>query len=413
MEDGSARTLPPFFRAATRTRALIPPSHGLTAKRSVVRIDRRWAGEVMSGPILYPPICGGAPRRPAFDRRCLHSPNGDLYPWKPRKRPRHGANGIWTPSEKHFQPRPSESIAPVFGRMSGVTQEAAISRSIEAYAKYVSAYDRRHGEIFNDQEQARLGEALAHACAEIRSGGRHALDYGAGSGNLTRHLVNTMDHVTAADVSPQFLDVVSDRFGVPTVLLHGGGLEPLTDDSLDFIGLYSVLHHIPDYLATSARLVRKLRPGGVLFFDHEHNENFWDPPPALQAFREDLAATPTHRWWDPAHKNWQFALRAAVSPYRHAYRIRRWLDPRYSHEGDIHIWPDDHIEFAELVQALEEAGAEVVARFDYLLFKEGYDPGVWERHAGEATDTACLIVRRRGWLPAEDDSGTDQPTLTR
>ncbi len=279
-----------------------------------------------------------------------------------------------------------------FAARRKASPQAQLARNIRGYSARAASYDSRHGEIFNNLEQRRLRRALSDALLAVRSGGVQALDFGAGTGNLTRHLIELGAEVTAADVSPELLEVVASRFGVPTIELHRGSLEFLEDSSFDLIGVYSVLHHIPDYLGVAADLVSKLRPGGVLLFDHEHNEHHWSAPPKLAAFRELNARALTGRTWDPEHKHWQHLLRAALLPSRHRARLRRLL--RSCEEGDIHVYPDDHIEWPALLAALADAGTELVSRSDYLAFREGYDEALWESYRDRCDDTTCVVVRR-------------------
>ena len=287
----------------------------------------------------------------------------------------------------------SPALLARFAGLREATPQAQLERNIRGYSARAGDYESLHGEIFNDVEQQRLRLALSDALLAVRSGGVHALDYGAGTGNLTRHLIDLGANVTAADVSPVLLQMAASRFGVQTVELHDGSLEYLEDSSFDLIGVYSVLHHIPDYLTAATELVGKLRPGGVLLIDHEHNEHHWSAPPELLEFREENAAARTGRVWDPEHKRWQHLLRAALVPARHRARLRRLR--RICEEGDIHVYPDDHIEWDALLAALTDAGSELVSRSDYLAFCEGYDEAVWERYRDRCDDSTCVVVRRR------------------
>ena len=185
--------------------------------------------------------------------------------------------------------------------------------------------------------------------------------------------------VTCADVSPEFLRLVARQYEVPTIELLGGAISGIPNAAFDLIGLYSVLHHIPDYLAAVRGLVGKLRRGGVLIIDHERNENYWNPPPELEQFRLQNQQSRNGRAWDPNRKRWQHLLRAAVVPSRHLARYPRIRG--ISVEGDIHVYLDDHIDWAAVSSALEAAGAEVVQRTDYLQFVDGYDEAVWRRSA--------------------------------
>lgn len=153
-------------------------------------------------------------------------------------------------------------------------------RNIAVHDRIARAYERQHGEIFNPVEQDRLHAALERAKAEISSRGKalRALDFGCGSGNLSRHLLDLGFEVVAADVSRGFLDLVRAKFAarpLETFQLGGQGLGALADDSFDLVATYSVLHHIPDYGAAVAEMARVTRSGGILFIDHEPSEAFW------------------------------------------------------------------------------------------------------------------------------------------
>jgi ubiquinone/menaquinone biosynthesis C-methylase UbiE len=246
--------------------------------------------------------------------------------------------------------------------------EALVGQNIRAYAKRASIYNAIHGEIFNPKEQRRLRETVTRASAAITSTGTQALDFGTGTGNVTEHMLDIGFQVTAADLSPQFLQIVEERYNIPTIQLIGGSLAHLPDSSYDLIGAYSVMHHIPDYLGAIAKLITKLRPGGVLLIDHEHNDTYWHPTPELIDFRRENAEARTGRFWDPDHKRLQYLLRAAMTPRRHLARLRRRL--RISDEGDIHVYADDHIEWDRILDLLQDTGAELVERVDYLLFND-------------------------------------------
>lgn len=265
--------------------------------------------------------------------------------------------------------------------------------NIAAHDRVAGSYDETHPEIFNPREQARLAAALGRARDAVRSGGMRALDFGCGTGNLTRHLVDLGFDVVAADVTPGFLAMVAARYPVETVELPAGRLDVLPDAHFDLIGLYSVLHHLPDYLGVVAELCAKLRPGGVLFLDHEHHADYYRPTPALEAFRAANRPPPTGRFFDPEHKRWQYVLRALASPARHRVRWRRWR--RIALEGDVHVFPDDHVDWDAVAARLERCGAEELERMAYLGYEPGYDEAAWERWAPVARDQSGMIARRR------------------
>jgi phosphatidylethanolamine/phosphatidyl-N-methylethanolamine N-methyltransferase len=152
-----------------------------------------------------------------------------------------------------------------------------IAENRAAHDRLGGAYDARHPEIFNEVEQARLVASVARAVAAIRSktplADRVFLDIGAGTGNLTDKLLAHEGKVYASDVSPRMAQELAARHRasgrVHPVVLNGTDLRPARDNSVDLVGAYSVLHHVPDYLALVAEMARVVRPGGrVILVSH-------------------------------------------------------------------------------------------------------------------------------------------------
>lgn len=259
-----------------------------------------------------------------------------------------------------------------------------IERNVAVHDKVARKYEALHGEIFNETEQARLRKALTQARDAIRTGAAEpeALDFGCGSGNLTRHLLELGLKVTAADVSQGFLDLVRERFGsdrLKTFRMNGRDLSELEDASFDLSAAYSVLHHIPDYLAAVSELARLCKVGGVIVLDHEATEQHWLGDPVYQQFqREGL----------------RFDWKKYLTPSNYIHRVRRIFNPRHSNEGDIHVWPDDHIEWSKIEALLKDRGFEVVLAQDYLLNRTLYRPEVYRNYVGRCTDTRVMIFRR-------------------
>ena len=87
--------------------------------------------------------------------------------------------------------------------------------NVRAHDRAARRYERDHTEIFNPIEQRRLRERLGEALGAVRHGERApiALDLGAGTGNVTAHLLALGASVVAADVSPGSLELLRNRFG--------------------------------------------------------------------------------------------------------------------------------------------------------------------------------------------------------
>lgn len=282
-----------------------------------------------------------------------------------------------------------------------IDAKGLVLRGQRAYARAHRGYEKSHGEIFNDIEQQRLRSMLVRAASACTSSAKAtpvALDLGCGTGNLTRHLLSLGFEVVAADVSPHFLTGINERYldrtDLSTHQLDGVSLSGLPEEAFDFIGVYSVLHHIPDYLAIIDECSRVLRPGGILALDHEHNEHHWSDDAVLKAFRRELRQSLAAQggWWNPSVHKWQRAL----LPQTYLTRARLIRNPNHFRdlEGDIHTKPDDHIDWIRVEQRALHVGFELVAREDYLLCRSHYPPAVYAAWRDRCSDTTAMIFRK-------------------
>lgn len=263
-----------------------------------------------------------------------------------------------------------------------------VAANIRAHDRIAKSYEKAHGEIYNKTEQARLRGALEEAIACITTGStkKSVLDFGCGAGNLTSHLSCLGCDVVASDVSKICLDLVLSRdydSRVEALLLNGVNLSNIEDHSLDMVATYSVLHHVPDYLGILPEFVRVLKPGGVIFIDHEVSDEYWNPTAERKQFLSEIAL--------PVKKRWRRFLQP--TNYINWFMLR-FVDPRYRPEGDIHVFEDDHIEWEKVSSILIENGAAIVKECKYLLFREGYDPEIYDRYARKISDTQYLIARK-------------------
>jgi len=253
-------------------------------------------------------------------------------------------------------------------------------------------YDEQHGEIFNATEQRRLSAALARAVGRITAGHRRALDFGSGTGNVAGKLLGLGLETHAADVSREMLRRVERKHPqaaaagtLRTVTLDGSFPLPFPDRHFAFVAAYSVLHHVPDYLRAVQELVRVLDVGGVLYIDHEANEDHWRSP-----------------FWVRAHRALvlpRYALgRVAARLQRLWGRTEPALPPpgqrAVTAEGDIHIYADDHIEWPRVREAAAAGGVSEIETEDYLLCREARFPIRHRLCRGLAADTRLLVGRK-------------------
>jgi ubiquinone/menaquinone biosynthesis C-methylase UbiE len=268
-----------------------------------------------------------------------------------------------------------------------------ITHNIKCHNEIAFSYEHAHGEIFNPIEQERLQGYLKKAIDLIRTNAepKVALDYGCGSGNLTRHLIHCGLFTIAADVSDAFLSQVRDKYLstrlVEILKINGMDLSGLSDNSIDLAATYSVLHHVPDYFAILREMTRVVKPGGIIYIDHEPSPSFWHGDRMLYAeFLNSIQASVPS-----AKREWGLYLRWKY----YMVKLNMFFNPRYRIEGDLHVWPDDHVEIDEIKAFLAQNKFDVLVSDDYLLFKKHYDPNIYKKYRDICNDTSAVIARKR------------------
>ena len=272
--------------------------------------------------------------------------------------------------------------------MFKLKQITDIEWNVKTHNRLANKYERMHGEIYNDREQTRLKSELNVALSHIRTSNpiKLALDFGCGAGNLTAQLMSLGCEVLASDVSQGFLNLIASRTyqtKVETIKLNGLDLSNITDASVDIVATYSVLHHVPDYLGILKEFMRVLRPGGVIFIDHELSEEFWLQSQIYLDFESKM------KKYTPINYQKYFS----IGNY-YDWIIRRFVNPRYHREGDIHVFEDDHVEWSRVIDSLFAAGAEVVVNKSYLLFRRNYEVAIYDAYKEITADMHLLVVRK-------------------
>lgn len=270
-------------------------------------------------------------------------------------------------------------------------------------------YDANHGEIYNPTEQKRISQSIQKAINFIETGSERpiALDYGAGTGNITSHLLHFDMNVLAADVSPESLKQIAAKSGgserLQTGVLNGKDLSNFQDNTFDLIATYSVLHHVPDYLAIIDEFVRVLKPGGVVYIDHEVCPSYWEFRNVYRTYLQELGDTFIRDYLlileIPDDSKGQVAnlvtrLKQTLSRGKMTGPVLRRLNLIHD-EGDIHVTKDDHIIWEDLKNRFLPS-CELLLEEDYLLCRETTEPApVWPKWRNTVNDMRMIMARKK------------------
>lgn len=308
----------------------------------------------------------------------------------------------------------------------GIRNDKQVEHNILAHNRTYEMYEELHGEIFNPIEQERLRKELQGAANNIKTGSQQkkALDYGCGAGNVTKYLLGLGFHTIASDVADKFLKVVEKRYAstkmLATLKIHGQDLAGIEDGYFDFVVTYSVLHHVPDYLAIVKEFMRVLKPGGVIYIDHERNEGYWHPDNHYIEYQRLARKEVLKKSWERYLRlsTYVNGIRRIINPrYQAEDDIHSWIDdhiswkryfklssyvnvtrriinPRYKAEGDIHVWPDDHIEWNKIEQLMTDNQCEIILKKEYLLYAKGYPVYLYEKYKDRCSDLCVLVARK-------------------
>jgi ubiquinone/menaquinone biosynthesis C-methylase UbiE len=161
--------------------------------------------------------------------------------------------------------------------------------NIAVHRSEAEYFELFHPEVYGKKEQKRISSLLKTVDKLVENNQKKALDFGAGTGNLTGKLLRMNYTVTATDISPEMCAVLKKRYAVylkaKKLIVINSPIEDVTFDrgEFDLITCYSVLHHLPDYLGAIQRLAGFLKKGGVTYLDHEASPFYWKNEPRTAA----------------------------------------------------------------------------------------------------------------------------------
>lgn len=273
-----------------------------------------------------------------------------------------------------------------------------INHNREMHDIIAPLYEGRHGEIFNPTEQGRIHNLLQFLLGKTCCQGvPRALDFGAGTGNLTRQLLKLGVAVVAVDVSEGILKELRALMGshnrLNTMILNGVNLAGLESDGFDMVAAYSVLHHIPDYLGIVDEFVRVVKPGGLIYIDHEVCPSYWEDNAEYLAYSQELAEFQKNQYDNILRR--LLTLLTRKGSWRYILASLRLRGNQIVDDGDIHVHKDDHIEWSAIREHLEPF-CEIVAEEDYLVCRERQDPPcVWSSWRDRCVDMRLIVARKK------------------
>ena len=163
-------------------------------------------------------------------------------------------------------------------------REKILESNIAVHKLEAKYYELMHPEVYSRFEQERIASTLqmvdklvAFDCLDEK----RALDFGAGTGNLTGKLLQIGYHVTALDISADMCKILKQKYkrylDSQKLVVVNSPIEDVSFDQCDFdlITCYSVLHHLPDYAGAVQKFSGLLRKGGVMYLEHESSPFYW------------------------------------------------------------------------------------------------------------------------------------------
>ena len=149
-----------------------------------------------------------------------------------------------------------------------------IENNVTLHQKEAAIYDSLHFEIWNRYEQERLWKTLKYVISQVENTSKEALDFGAGTGNITEKLLRMDFNVHAVDISQSMLDILkkknwkayqAGRLKICMINIDKQNL----GTKFDLVTCYSVIHHMPNYRRTIEKLLAHVRKNGIFYMDHE------------------------------------------------------------------------------------------------------------------------------------------------
>lgn len=152
--------------------------------------------------------------------------------------------------------------------------KSIVQKVIDANRRVFDAKDfdqyESNPSIFEASRQAEIEHVLANASL----GHDRMIDVGCGTGNVLRLAQKYFARCWGIDLSPKLLAELHRRQPELGLSSARADLLPFRSDDFDLLSMYGVLHHLVDHKSVFEECHRILKPGGVLYADHDPNYFF-------------------------------------------------------------------------------------------------------------------------------------------
>ncbi len=169
--------------------------------------------------------------------------------------------------------------------------------------------------IFEASRQREIEGVLAAVSRKERM-----LDVGCGTGNVLRIARRHFEKCLGADLSLRFLTELRRRHGFDAAVAEAAFL-PYREGSFDLVSMYALVHHMVDPGRAFHEAFRVLRPGGVLYIDHDPNYLFGRFHRFYYLLRH--ADRPGFGTWDAEMSEWHHTRTGGIHPWKVKAKLER------------------------------------------------------------------------------------------
>jgi SAM-dependent methyltransferase len=159
-------------------------------------------------------------------------------------------------------------------------------------------------------ERSRQAEVLA--VLERPSRRERLLDVGCGTGNVLKLARRLYGQCVGVDLSPRLLSELRRRETFGLAAAEALRL-PFRDSTFDVVSMYALVHHILDPGPVFQAAWRVLRPGGLLYVDHDPNWFFGRFHHVYYRVRH--AGRPGFGSWDAELSEWHHTRTGGLNPF--------------------------------------------------------------------------------------------------